>query len=93
MKVLPVSLQSTVRLLVFDLGGVFRDSSLAMYEGLKRGFNAADLEFNYDSKELWNLRGIGKYNLSKNLIKVMIAINNQNENLKEILKEKEEISI
>jgi HAD superfamily hydrolase (TIGR01549 family) len=78
-----------LKLLIFDVGGVFRDSSLAIYEGYKRGFNSVNMEFNFSPQEIWHLRGMGKYNSSKNAIKAMLVLSYQNKELQKTLNKEE----
>lgn len=61
-------------LFVFDVGGVFRDSSLAINEGFKRGFISCGLSYHFNSQDVWHLRGIGKYNNSRNCVKALLAV-------------------
>ncbi|MDE1870506.1 MAG: HAD family hydrolase [Candidatus Micrarchaeota archaeon] len=49
-------------LVIFDVGGVLRDSSLVLPEGYKRGFGVFGIKFNFTPRQVWKLRGIGKYN-------------------------------
>ena len=72
-------------LFIFDVGGVFRDSSKAINEGYKKGFIAAGLNYNFYSENIWHLRGIGKYNRSNNCIKALLAMQKTNYNLSEII--------
>ena len=75
-----------MKAIVFDVGGVFRDSSEAVYEGIKRGFQTYDTEFPFKNKDPWHLRGIGKYNNSGNCIKALLAFSRSEQNLMEIMK-------
>ncbi len=72
-------------LFIFDVGGVFRDSSEAINEGYKKGFEAAGLTYNFHPEDIWHLRGIGKYNRSSNCIEALLAIQKTNYNLTEII--------
>lgn len=75
-----------IKLLIFDIGGVFRDSSKAINEGFRRGFVSYNLSYNFNSQDVWRLRGIGKYNNSKNCIKALFAILKTKYNLSEIIR-------
>ncbi len=74
-----------MKLLIFDVGGVFRDSSLVVQEGFKRGFKKVNLKYNFGSEEVWHLRGIGKYNSSREAIKGLIAVQRAQEDLNRII--------
>jgi len=41
-----------MNLLIFDVGGVFRDSSLAMNEGFRRGFESVGLSYSFQPQEV-----------------------------------------
>jgi HAD superfamily hydrolase (TIGR01509 family) len=75
-----------MKLLIFDVGGVLRDSSLMVYEGFRRAFAAEGLDFDFDAHDVWHLRGVGKYNRSFNAIIALIAITRSGDSVKEILK-------
>jgi HAD superfamily hydrolase (TIGR01509 family) len=68
----------TLKLFIFDVGGVFRDSSLAVNEGFRRGFESVGLEYNFKAEDVWHLRGIGRYNRSNEAIKVLLALTRLN---------------
>ncbi len=74
-----------MKLLIFDVGGVFRDSSLVVQEGFKRGFETERLEYNFNPAGVWHLRGIGKYNSSGEAIKGLIAVQRAQEDLNRII--------
>ncbi len=74
-----------MNLLIFDVGGVLRDSKHAMYIAFKKAFERAGIEFRYSPSEVWHLRGIGSCNSSKNAVKVMLCLSKENIKLKEIL--------
>jgi HAD superfamily hydrolase (TIGR01549 family) len=75
-----------MRLLIFDVGGVFRDSSRAVDEGFRRGFIHAGRPYNFRREDVWHLRGIGKYNSSLLCIKALLTVQKSGENLDSILK-------
>lgn len=60
-------------LIIFDVDGVLRDSARAGYEGLRRGFASAGINPSFSMEEMWNLRGLGKYNDRLNCIMVLVA--------------------
>jgi len=72
-------------LFIFDVGGVFRDSSLAINEGFRRGFNSCGLDYGFKANDVWHLRGIGKYNNSYQAIKALLAISRTRLNLNIII--------
>lgn len=61
-------------LIIFDIGGVLRDSSQVMLEGYKRGIAQLGLEMKLSAKEVWRLRGLGKYNSGQIGAKAILAI-------------------
>ncbi len=73
------------RLFVFDVGGVFRDSSVAINEGFRRGFLSHGLNYNFSPDDVWHLRGIGRYNSSRECIKVLYSLAKTGENLHDII--------
>ncbi|MDE1845964.1 MAG: HAD family hydrolase [Candidatus Micrarchaeota archaeon] len=75
-------------LVIFDVGGVLRDSSLVLWEGYKRGFEVLGLKFNFTEKQVWKLRGIGKYNNGVLGAKALFAISKSGKKMDEILKAK-----
>ncbi len=77
-----------VKLLIFDVGGVLRDSKGALHFAYKKGFETVGLEYPFSPEEAWHLRGIGKYNSSYHSIKALIAVIFENVSLKEILYKK-----
>jgi HAD superfamily hydrolase (TIGR01549 family) len=74
-----------MKLFIFDVGGVFRDSSKAINEGFRKGFCSEGLDYKFDAKSVWHLRGIGKYNNSKKCITALLAISRSGESLQDIL--------
>jgi len=68
------------KLLIFDVGGVLRDSSLAVNEGFRRGFESAGIKYDFKTEDVWHLRGIGKYNRSNEAIKALLALTRASEN-------------
>ncbi len=74
-----------MKLLIFDVDGVFRDSSLAMHEGFKKGFETERLEYNFNPAGVWHSRGIGKYISSREAIKGLIAVQRAQEDLNRII--------
>ena len=75
-----------MKAIVFDVGGVFRDSSEAVNEGMKRGFQTYNIKYPFQSKDPWHLRGIGKYNNSGNCIKALLAFSRSEQNIMETMK-------
>jgi pyrophosphatase PpaX len=77
-------------LLIFDVGGVFRNSSKALDEGYRRGFQSVGLAYNFNTIDTWHLRGLDKYNDSLECIKALLAFTLQNKrDLGEILATKD----
>lgn len=74
-----------MHLLIFDVGGVLRDSRCAMYIAFKKAFEREVIEFKFRIDEIWHLRGIGIYNSSKNAVRALLALSKEGVKLKEIL--------
>lgn len=74
-------------LFIFDVGGVFRNSSLAINESFRRGFNSYGLDYNFKANDVWHLRGIGKYNNSHEAIKALLVVSKTRLNLHSIINE------
>ncbi len=72
-------------LIIFDVGGVFRDSSRALDEGYRRGYEKAGLPYNFSSEDTWHLRGLGKYNSGASCINALVALTVAKKSLGEIL--------
>ncbi len=76
-------------LIIFDIGGVFRDSSKALNEGYKIGFKRLSIKYKFNYIDTWHLRGFGKYNNSLNCIKALLALTfNPKIKLKTLLNDK-----
>jgi HAD superfamily hydrolase (TIGR01662 family) len=76
----------TIKLLIFDVGGVFRDSTPATSEGFRRGFLSCGLEYGFNPQDVWHLRGIGKYNNSRECIEALFASQKAGTSLGPIIK-------
>jgi len=50
------------KMVLLDVGGVIRDSSISMYKGFEIGFRNKGLPFNFKPKDVWNLMGLCKFN-------------------------------
>ncbi|RLJ04534.1 MAG: hypothetical protein DRP18_04575 [Candidatus Aenigmatarchaeota archaeon] len=74
-----------MELLIFDVGGVLRDTSEAIYEGFKRGFLQCGLDFPFQIREVWHLRGLEVYNKSSEAVKGLLAVLREKVSLWEIL--------
>ncbi|MCX5195914.1 HAD family hydrolase [Streptomyces sp. NBC_00249] len=75
------------RLVVLDFGGVIRDSSAGLHEGYRAGFAKVGLPFDFRIVDTWHLRGIGKYDIGLECIKVLLSLQlaGENHRLPEIL--------
>lgn len=62
-----------IKLFIFDVGGVIRDSSELMDHSFRQGFKSVDLEIPFSKSDLWKLRGIGKYNNSRASASVILT--------------------
>jgi len=76
-------------LVIFDVGGVLRDSSLVLWEGYKRGFEVLGLKFGFTERQVWKLRGVGKYNNGIHGAKALFAISKTSKKIDEMLRAKD----
>ncbi len=77
-----------IKLFVFDVGGVLRDSSEALQESYKKAFESVGLDFPFKAEDTWHIRGLEKYNSSKKCLTALLAIYRSGSNLTAILNEK-----
>ena len=63
-----------IKLIIFDVDGVLRDSGAAGLEGMKRGFKKLGFEFPFTKEEYRLIRNTGNYNNSKKCISLMYAV-------------------
>jgi len=63
-----------LKLIIFDVDGVLRDSGSAGLEGMRRGFKSLGLEFTFTKDECRLIRNTGSYNDSKKCIALMYAV-------------------
>jgi HAD superfamily hydrolase (TIGR01509 family) len=68
-----------MRLLIFDFGGVIRDTSRGLDAGYRAGFESEGLQYPYHFKDTWHLRGIGKYDIALECIKALLALTFSNQ--------------
>jgi HAD superfamily hydrolase (TIGR01509 family) len=75
------------RLVVLDFGGVIRDSSAGLHEGYRAGFAKVGLPFDFRIADTWHMRGIGKYDIGLECLKVLLSLQlaGENRRLPEIL--------
>lgn len=74
-----------MKAVIFDVGGVLRESSLAIMEGFRRCFEKAGLRYNIKQIDLWHLRGFEKFNDSRKAIEACFAVTKADEDLGRIL--------
>jgi HAD superfamily hydrolase (TIGR01549 family) len=74
-----------IELVVLDVGGVLRDSKLAINESYKLGFESVSLPYNFDAVDVWHLRGTGKYNDQQLSIKALFVSQRKKTDLHELL--------
>ncbi len=73
-------------LLIFDVGGVLRDSSLALYESMKRAFENEGYSFPFSPYEVWHLRGLPSYHSGRQTIHILLSLLEEKASLSTILK-------
>lgn len=74
-----------INLVIFDVGGVLRDSSYALNESYKRAFEEVGLDYKFTVKDTWHLRGVGKYFNSRNFMKAVVSVSKKQYNLSAIV--------
>ena len=73
-------------LIIFDVGGVLRNSSLALNEGYRRGFASFGMSYGFDALDTWHLRGLARYNGGLECMKALLAFEHSGESIKEVLR-------
>jgi HAD superfamily hydrolase (TIGR01509 family) len=63
-----------LELVICDMGGVIRDSSAGLDRGYRVGFEAEGLPYRFAVEDTWHLRGVGKYDIAVECIKVLLAL-------------------
>ncbi len=63
-----------IKLIIFDVDGVLRDSGTAGLEGMRRGFKVVGFEFPFTIKEYRLIRNTGIYNRGIKCISLMYAV-------------------
>ncbi|MDE1824934.1 MAG: HAD-IA family hydrolase [Candidatus Micrarchaeota archaeon] len=74
-----------VSLIIFDVGGVFRDSSKALNEGYRRAFAKYEFEYPFSAQTIWHLRGIGRYNERDMAIRALLSFLRSGDSLDRVL--------
>lgn len=72
-------------LLIFDVDGVLRDSSIALDESNRRVFAALNKEYCFRVEDTWHMRGLGRYNRSVQCLKALLALTKSKQDLGQIL--------
>ena len=71
---------------VFDVGGVFRDSSRALNFSFKKAFESKGLSFSFSVEETWRLEGFDEFNDHYQINKALLAASRAKANVAKILK-------
>ena len=50
------------KLVLLDVGGVIRDTSISFDKGFKKGFESEGIEYKFNYRDIWNLMGLNGYN-------------------------------
>lgn len=74
-----------VSLLVFDMDGVFRDSTKVVTEGFRRAFESEGFDFGIEEREAHFLLGLGKYNDRNRCLLALLSLLRSKTDLKEII--------
>ncbi len=73
-------------LVMLDVGGVLRDSSLAISEGYKKCFESLKLDYKFKVEDVWHLIGVGKYGSMTSAFKAIVAVAKANEDLSALMR-------
>lgn len=74
-----------IRAFIFDVGGVFRDSSECFDAGFRKAFGELGIPFNEPVKDTWQLQGFEEFNGFGNIAKALVCILKSGKSVKEIL--------
>ena len=74
-----------IKLLIFDVGGVLRDSSNLMDYAFRKGFEFVGIKIPFPKEDLWKLRGIGKYNNSRACASAILVCIKTQTNLRNVI--------
>jgi phosphoglycolate phosphatase-like HAD superfamily hydrolase len=78
---------------VFDVGGVFRDSSKSLHFSFKKAFEAKGLSFPFSIKETWLLEGFDEFNDFYQVNKALLAALRAKASLGKILQVPEPVKV
>ncbi len=76
---------SKIKAFIFDVGGVFRDSSKAINFALKEAFEKYGLSFPFSPSETWHLMAFKEFNDFPQLAEALFYIIRDNRSVEEIL--------
>ncbi|NIQ17282.1 MAG: HAD-IA family hydrolase [Candidatus Aenigmarchaeota archaeon] len=82
---------SDVKAFVFDVGGVFRDSSKALHFSYKKAFEKHRLEFPFSVRETWLLQGFDEFNNFYQIHRTLLAVLRGKANVSEILENEDPV--
>jgi HAD superfamily hydrolase (TIGR01549 family) len=82
-------MNNDIRAVILDVDGVLRDYSELMNESLAVGFKKCGLEYNFKRKNVWNIRGIEKYNSRASVIKFLVCLDKARVNLNGIIRKED----
>lgn len=75
-----------MKLFIFDVDGVLRDSGRVGEEGMRRGFKAVGIDSPFTLEDYRTIRSVGVYNNSRKCITLMLALINAGKRLGEVEK-------
>lgn len=81
----------TIKGLVFDVGGVLRDSSKSLNYSYKKAFEKRGLEFPFSVPETWRLQGFDEFNDFYQINKALVAALRAKTNISELLKKEDSV--
>ncbi len=79
---------NTIKAIVFDVGGVLRDTSKTFNFIFKKVFEEFELKYSFKIMDVWHLRGFRDLNPRRAILRALLCISRSGENLSEILKRK-----
>lgn len=75
-----------IKAIVFDVGGVLRDSSETFYFVFGKVFGEFGISYAFDSIDVWHLRGFLGLNSRRMVLDALVCMSRSGENLSEIMK-------
>ncbi len=74
-----------IELFIFDVDGVFRDSTEAVGEGFRKAFGKNGLRYDFRDSDVYRLLGLGKYNDRRMCTRALLAFTRSGDDLGRII--------